>query len=555
MCSAVSVERGVEQLPRAGAGAAAGDSRASRQTVRSVVVEVQPRSVEVLRELIQQLVSAEEESTPSYARLKSKMPSLHFMSMTVFEDAHYDPIFVVEVNFDGAPGPFWAQLEGAIGPELRGMLRCCEAPRDAAAALFQAVVAAGSSRPLAPFLEAQAVRPAVHHVGNRGLARERIVRQADLFFAAQAMLGNGVRFGDLDAVTVHQHVRDALLPRFPWIEQRPPTRIPPAERSADGLRLAGFAALVLLCLSSPGLVLALLVPAWAAVGLSASAALALAARLDWLRDLREDLRPSSAPGLGLLAGLMVALAIYLAALSVASGAMLALLTGGAFGAAFWTCAEVFALGLAGVPATVLAVVLWLRRLERRDPSQDEPPADEEKLRAMARREDRAVQNHMGSLVLVKPGVLRAVLIRVGLWGLGLYLRLTATDGYLGSMRTIHFAHWALVSNGSRLVFFSNFDGSWESYLDDFIEKAHGGLTLAWGGGVGFPPARYLVLGGASQGRLFKAWARHSMAESLLWFSAYEDLTVDEIERHASVAQGLSRPTLTAEEAATWTRQL
>jgi hypothetical protein len=39
------------------------------------------------------------------------------------------------------------------------------------------------------------------------------------------------------------------------------------------------------------------------------------------------------------------------------------------------------------------------------------------------------------------------------------------------MRTIHFAHWAFVSNGSRLMFFSNFDHNWESYLDDFIEGA------------------------------------------------------------------------------------
>ena len=116
---------------------------------------------------------------------------------------------------------------------------------------------------------------------------------------------------------------------------------------------------------------------------------------------------------------------------------------------------------------------------------------------MARLEDHIVQNHMGSVVHVKPGLLRAVLIRAGLWGLGLAVRVIATDGYLGSMRTIHFAHWALVSNGGRLVFFSNFDGSWESYLDDFIEKAHAGLTLAWGNCVGFPGAQYLVFEGAT----------------------------------------------------------
>jgi len=77
-------------------------------------------------------------------------------------------------------------------------------------------------------------------------------------------------------------------------------------------------------------------------------------------------------------------------------------------------------------------------------------------------------------------------IRVSLRLLKLFVPLVAADGYLGSMRTIHFAHWTLVGNGDRLLFLSNFDGSWQSYLDDFVDKAHGGLTLAWGNCVGFP---------------------------------------------------------------------
>jgi hypothetical protein len=135
------------------------------------------------------------------------------------------------------------------------------------------------------------------------------------------------------------------------------------------------------------------------------------------------------------------------------------------------------------------------------------------------------------------------------------LRVVATDGYLGSMRTVHFAHWAFVNNASRLMFFSNFYLSWESYLDDFIEKAHGGLTLAWGSGVGFPPARFLVLDGASHGRKFKAWARHSMAVSRFWYSAYRDLTVDQIERNTRIADGLRKQTLSEQEAAVWARDL
>ena len=50
--------------------------------------------------------------------------------------------------------------------------------------------------------------------------------------------------------------------------------------------------------------------------------------------------------------------------------------------------------------------------------------------------------------------------------------------------------------GDQLVFFSNYDGSWESYLEDFITKAHKGQTAAWSNGRGFPPTRYLINGGA-----------------------------------------------------------
>ena len=193
-------------------------------------------------------------------------------------------------------------------------------------------------------------------------------------------------------------------------------------------------------------------------------------------------------------------------------------------------------GLLTIPLPILALVLWLRWLEERDSVQETPKVDPEKLRLIKARENEAEQNHMGSVVLVKPGILRAVVLRAGLWGLGYLLRVMATDGYLASMRTIHFAHWAIAGSGGQLIFFSNFDGSWESYLDDFIEKAHQGLTLAWTNGVGFPYTRFLVNEGASRGRLFKAWARHSMAEGLFWFRAYQGLSVNQIERQYRIAK-------------------
>jgi hypothetical protein len=461
------------------------------QTILTVVADVEPASAELLRGRIAHLEEREEfkpqESSQSYDHLRSAAPSLHFMSLTVFTDDQYDPIFVLEANFDGPPGPFWAQLEAAIGPELRDLFRCCKAPRDETARLFLAVTRSGSRVPVAPLLEALTVKPIIHHQGNRGLDRARLLQEGKLFAAIQSELGIGSGFRKQSARCVHQYLRQRLLAKFAWLDMPAAPRITFAENVGDWVRLGLFLSSCALPLALPGF---------------------------WVAFRRDPVWPDF-----LLRGTTVLLAL-------ASISILGAVTG-------------------------VIVLAWLRWLERRDPSHDDPKLDARALSAMARHEDHIAQNHMISLVHVKPGVLRAVLLRLGLRVLGLILRISARDGYLSSMRTIHFAHWALVSNGGRLMFHSNFDGSWESYLDDFIEKAHAGLTLAWTSGIGFPPTEFMYRKGATSGRRFKAWARHSMVESLFWFSAYREYSVNQIERHARIANGLRKPELKEQEAIAW----
>ena len=193
-----------------------------------------------------------------------------------------------------------------------------------------------------------------------------------------------------------------------------------------------------------------------------------------------------------------------------------------FGSLWWPSFRVVVAGLAsGLLFTIPAVGLWLRWLERRDSSHDAPPIVETLMREMAKREDWIRRTTWAASCWSSRACCAWRCSAPAISGSASSCGSSRTDGYLGTMRTVHFAHWAFVNNGSRLMFFSNFDHSWESYLDDFIEKAHGGLTLAWGSGVGFPPTRFLVLDGASHGRQFKAWARHSMAVSRFWYSAYQ----------------------------------
>ena len=455
------------------------------QTILTAIFEVQPTSETVLRDRIENL------RTQGRARdqLRQRVPALHFMSLTVFRDDLYDPIFVLEANFDGRPGPFWRQLEAALGEELRDMLRCCRPPRDRRAKLFAAVTLPGSCAPVAPLLEAGTVMPVARHQGNRGLDRNRILEEGRLFTDVQTCLDAGLANAPSPSA-IHHQLRAALLRDFDWLERPAPQRISTGESVAD-----------------------------------------------WARFL----------------GLLVALLVLAAATSIPG-----VLLGHRLSLHWWWTA-VLALISAAVILGSLALA-WHRN-EVRDPPQDAPVIDPDRLRAMEQLEDRVarhepiVQNHMISLVHIKPGVMRAVVARVALLFLGFHVRVTARSGYLKSMRTIHFAHWALVSNGSRLMFLSNYDGSWESYLDDFIEKAHDGLSAAWTHCIGFPPTRWLVRGGASHGGRFKQWARHSMRESQFWYSAYPGFSVNQIERHARVADGLRKRVLTEEEAEEWARDL
>src|ERR1700716_243114 len=128
-----------------------------RQTTLSVVLEVEPASVGRLSGIIEQLTHDEEHPSPGvteqYGRLKSGVPTLHFMSVSVFRGTDYDPVVVIEANFDGRPGPFWAQVEATLGDYLRPMLRCCKRPLDNDGPLYDAITGVDSRYPIAPYLE------------------------------------------------------------------------------------------------------------------------------------------------------------------------------------------------------------------------------------------------------------------------------------------------------------------------------------------------------------------------------------------------------------------
>ncbi|HEY0050326.1 MAG TPA: hypothetical protein VGB68_13610, partial [Pyrinomonadaceae bacterium] len=192
-----------------------------------------------------------------------------------------------------------------------------------------------------------------------------------------------------------------------------------------------------------------------------------------------------------------------------------------------------------LPVLIPAAIVWvivLRIMENRD-SKIPQTATSSHIRKLNEQEDRIVQNHLASITLVKPGWFRRWTLRIVLWLANLIAR-TSNKGELRGIPTIHFAHWSLIDKGRRLLFLSNYDGSWMSYLDDFIDKASIGLTGVWSNTVGFPAAKFLVFEGAQNEAGFKSFSRDSQTPAIVWYSAYPDLTVQNIDNDSSIREDL-----------------
>ena len=207
----------------------------------------------------------------------------------------------------------------------------------------------------------------------------------------------------------------------------------------------------------------------------------------------------------------------------------------------------------GYLLVALAAAGILRRKEQQD-EQYPAETDFAHVRTLALREDRIVQNQMSSVTNVKPGWFRGALLALVLRVIDLAGRYLYTKGQLGSIPSIHYARWVLIDGGRRLVFFSNFDGSWENYLGDFIDKAATGLTAVWSNTYGFPRTRWLIRAGATDEQRFKAYARNSQVVTNVWYSAYKRLSVQNINNNSHIRRGLFGPQ-TEDETEAWLQRL
>jgi len=91
----------------------------------------------------------------------------------------------------------------------------------------------------------------------------------------------------------------------------------------------------------------------------------------------------------------------------------------------------------------------------------------------------------------------------------------------------------------RMLFFSNFDGSWQQYLGDFIDKSGWGLTGIWSNTENFPRTRFLFTGGAYDEEHFLAWSRYYQIPTAVWYCAYPHLSIKNVMNNTFIRNELS----------------
>ena len=142
-------------------------------------------------------------------------------------------------------------------------------------------------------------------------------------------------------------------------------------------------------------------------------------------------------------------------------------------------------------------------------------------------------------------------LRIAFWVIGQMAAKRFRPGFLGEIGTIHFARWVLLPKTNKLLFFSNYGGSWESYLEDFITKASTGLTGVWSNTRGLPTHREPVPRRAPPTATASSAGRGaSSSRRASGTRAYPHLTTARIRTNAAIRQGLATAS-TEDEAAAW----
>jgi hypothetical protein len=155
-------------------------------------------------------------------------------------------------------------------------------------------------------------------------------------------------------------------------------------------------------------------------------------------------------------------------------------------------------------------------------------------------EDVISQNQMTVVTKIKPW--RLIPLRFVLCFIHSAAKHMFNQGSLSSLATIHFARWIIIDGGTHLLFESNYDSTWESYIGDFIDKVSDGMNAVWRHSVGFPNTTGIVITqhGCKDVEAFKHYIRQNQIQAQIFYSAYPKHTVRNLLAAIHIGKSLAR---------------
>jgi hypothetical protein len=202
-----------------------------------------------------------------------------------------------------------------------------------------------------------------------------------------------------------------------------------------------------------------------------------------------------------------------------------------------------------LPITIipLAILAWMLRSRENSDPEFAPRPDQQLEESLHVLEDYDVTNQFSAMGTLKPGWFRSFIAALALWVINLTARIIYTRGRLTRIHTIHFARWVYLDNRARVFFASNYDGSLESYNEDFINKVSIGLNLIFGNGIGYPRTAWLISKGAKDEQIFKDYLRRHELPTDVWYNAHAGLTAYDMQRNSVIRLAVEKPSLSETE--------
>ena len=199
-------------------------------------------------------------------------------------------------------------------------------------------------------------------------------------------------------------------------------------------------------------------------------------------------------------------------------------------------------------------LIQLRRCEQSDP-EIAPRVDSAHADLLASLEDHDVTNSFNATGTLKPGWFRLMTTVLVLRAIDYTVRHIFCRGRLARVTSIQFARWVFLDGRKRMIFASNYDGSLESYMDDFINKVAFGLNVVFSNGVGYPRTNWLIKDGAKDEQTFKDVLRRHQVPSDVWYNAHPGLTALDKRRNSLIREGIEKDSMTEWEIREWLRLL